>query len=128
MRHASRVAGAMGWACAQGACPPDTLAKVLHKDCNEISETEKMTPFKITDLRLLEPLCVMAESPRDAAGYLVACLHRLMGQTPMIECDVEPASNTFDCTGEGALEAGRRGFAWEGGEGWSVYDPLGEHA
>jgi len=101
--------------------------RLVHTKRTTNHENNEMKPFKITDLTLLEPLHVMAESQREAAGYLVACLDRMMGQMPMIECEVEAATIATDSNDDCALAAGRRGFAWCGEGGWSVFDPLGEH-
>ena len=45
--------------------------------------------YEIADLKLEEPITILAESHSDAANYFVACLHRGLGHVPIIEYKVD---------------------------------------
>ena len=83
--------------------------------------------YEITDLRLEQPITILAESHSDAANYFVACLHRGLGHVPIIEYKVDRCQRAqVDMHAdlcEIAIE-GRRALAWATQERWEHVDPF----
>lgn len=83
--------------------------------------------YKITDLKLEEPITILAKSHSNAANYFVACLHRGLGHVPIIEykvdqCQREQVDVHADLS-EIATEV-QRALAWATEEGWEHVDPV----
>ncbi|GAM07060.1 hypothetical protein [Novosphingobium sp. MBES04] len=86
-----------------------------------------MKLFKITDLNVLEPLTVLAESRDAAADYFVAAMQRGFGQVPVIEYAVtrwNPRDLERRADLRGVLDNVRSGFVWEGQQGWEIINPF----
>lgn len=86
-----------------------------------------MKLYKISDINLVEPYTVLAESRDRAADYFIACLNRGFGHVPVIEYAVTRWSpKDFDQhTGlREILDKQQKGWAWEGQDRWEFTDPF----
>lgn len=88
-----------------------------------------MKLFRITDLNLIEPFTVLAETRDDAANYFVASMNRGFGRVPVIEYAVthwRPRNLNASSDLKRFVDSYLRGFAWEKQSGWELINPFDE--
>ena len=86
-----------------------------------------MKLFKISDLNLVEPYTVLAESCDRAADYFIACLNRGFGHVPVIEYAVTRWKPRKIETLVGLAEIvsqNQKGWALENFGRWEFFDPF----
>lgn len=86
-----------------------------------------MKLFKISDINLVEPYTVLAESRDHAADYFIACLNRGFGHVPVIEYAITRWNprNIEALKGLGEiLSNDQRGWALENRDRWEFFDPF----
>jgi len=106
--------------------PPASYIRLLYSVRITHDERTTMRPYKIVELKLLEPLRIMADSHTDAASYFLACLQRVMGGVPIVEYSIDGDVMTVLDEPHLIDAVRRRGFLWRQKEGWKVYDPFDE--
>lgn len=107
--------------------PPASSASICQnaRINNEASNIMKL--FKISDINLVEPYTVLAESRDRAADYFIACLNRGFGHLPVIEYAVTRWNPRNIETMKGLSEIvgnGQKGWALENGNRWDFFDPF----
>lgn len=88
-----------------------------------------MKLFKISDINLVEPFTVLAESRDGAADFFVACINRGFGHVPVIEYAVtgwNPKDFDQHAGLRDVVAQKRRVWAWEGQDRrWEFHNPFG---
>ncbi len=86
-----------------------------------------MKLFQISDINLVEPYTVLAESRDRAADYFIACLNRGFAHVPTIEYAVTRWNprNLESLKGLGEIvDLDQKGWAAENCGRWEFYDPF----
>lgn len=113
---------------AQLDFPPASTGQSFYNTRINNEASNKMQLFKISDINLVEPFTVVAESRDRAADYFIACLNEGFGHVPVIEYAVTGWNPKDFDRHKGLreiLDNQQKGWAWEGQGHWEFNDPFG---